>query len=161
MEKRDGDFLGTPGSLFLPQPGPQDDGNLLVQVIHHILNEHGQIVPGVVDPVGFIPGEAGVDDPDQLADHINDHFLVRLLEGVQSVDSPAVAVVQQNAVHNTLNALLNGCHFHPSNATSLTQETPPVNELTGASCESLFSCPHRPVLIGNEHNVGNDRKEPP
>ena len=118
-------------------------------------------MPGVVDPVGLIPGVAGVDNPDQLADHVNDHFLVRLLERVQPVDGSAVAVVQKNTVHNALNALLNGCHFHRSNATSLTQETPPVNEQSGASCATLFSCPHRPVFIGDEKDIRDNRNEPP
>ena len=35
-------------------------GDLLIQMVHHILNEHGKIVLGIVDAIGFILGVAGI-----------------------------------------------------------------------------------------------------
>ena len=101
-----GFFLG----LLLRPVDPQGDGNLLVQIVHHILNEHGEVVLRVVDAVSLVPGGARVDDAQELADHVDDHGLVRVLEGVELVDVPAVAVILQNAVHNAFDFLFNGGH---------------------------------------------------
>ena len=93
---------------------PQGDSDLLVQIVHHVLNEHGEVVLGVVDAVGFVPGGAGVDNAQKLADHVNDHGLVPVLEWVKLVDVPAVAVILQNAVHNAFDFLFDGGHRYPS-----------------------------------------------
>ena len=71
-------FLGL-GFLHLK---PQHNGNLLVEVVHHVLNEHGQVVAGIVHPVALIPGRAGVADAQQLADNVRDRLLVRVDKGV-------------------------------------------------------------------------------
>ena len=88
----------------------EDDGDLLVQIVHHILNEHGQIVPGIVDAVGLVPGRAGVDDAHELSDHIDDDGFVRVLEQVHFINITAVAVILQNAVHDAFDLLFNGGH---------------------------------------------------
>ena len=109
-EKGQADFLGFFGGFRLRHLGPQNHGDLLVQIIHHIFDEHGKVVPGVIDAVGFVPGRAGVDDTHQLSDHINDNGLVRMLEQVHLVDVPSVAVILQNAVNNAFDLQFNGGH---------------------------------------------------
>ena len=92
----------------------KDQTDLLIQIIHHILDEHGKIVTGVVDSVGLFLGIAGIDDPHELADHINDDLLIRIALGGQFVDSPAMTVILQNAVNNAFNFQFNGVHGNPS-----------------------------------------------
>ena len=113
-EKPDAYHLGFVLGLLSRHGTAQNDGNLLVQIVHHILNEHGQIVLGVVHPVSFVPGEAGVDNPHEFADHVDDHSFVRMLEGVQPVNVTSVVVILQNVVHNAFNLLFDGAHTHPS-----------------------------------------------
>ena len=84
---------------------------MLIQVVHHILDEHGQVVPDVVDPVALLPGSAGVDDAHQLCDHVDDNFFVRMGEMVDFVDSTATAIVLQNGVHDPLYLFFHGCHW--------------------------------------------------
>ena len=79
-EESKADLLGLFSSFRFFHLGAQNHGDLLVQVIHHVFNEHGQIVTGVVDTVGLIATAAGVDDAHQLPDHIDDDSLVRVLE---------------------------------------------------------------------------------
>ena len=109
-EEGDAQFLRLLRGGLFAQLAFEHQRQLLVQVVHHVLNEHGQVVPHVVDAVGFVPGGAGVDDADELSDHVDDDCLVRLAEVVHLVDGPPVAVVLQNVVHNTLNLGFNGGH---------------------------------------------------
>ena len=88
--------------------------HLAVQIEHHILNEHGQIVLCVVYPVGFFRKIPGEDDPAELADHIDDDVLIRLLEQVDAVNVPAVGIVLQNGIHDSLNFFFKRCHNDPS-----------------------------------------------
>ena len=88
----------------------QHQADLLVQVIHYVLNQHRQIVPGIIDPVGLLLGVAGINDSQQLADHINDDLLVRIALGCQLVDGPAMAVILQNGVNNAFNLGFDGSH---------------------------------------------------
>ena len=99
-------FLGS--GLFHGAQKHQTD--LLVQVVHHIFDQHGQIVPGVVDPVGLFLGIAGIDDAQQLADHIDNDLLVGITFGSQFVNGTAVAVILQNGVHNAFDLGFNGSH---------------------------------------------------
>ena len=109
-EEFQGNSLGLGfGLSFLHLP-PQNDGDLLVQIIHHILDQHGQVVPGVVDAVALVPGVAGVGDAQELIDDVDDGILVGMDEGVQLVDGPLVPVILQNLIHDSFNLLLNGRH---------------------------------------------------
>ena len=99
-------FLG--GALLHSTLEHQTD--LLIQIVHHIFNEHGQIVPGVVDAVSLLLGIAGVNDPQQLADHIDDDLLIRITLGRQLVNGTAVTVVLQNGVHDAFDLGFNGSH---------------------------------------------------
>ena len=83
---------------------------LAVQVEHHVLNEHGEIVLHIIDAVGFIPVVAGVDNPQQLLNHVGDDFLVRMAEQVDFVNIPSALIVGENAIHHTLNLRFNGIH---------------------------------------------------
>ena len=67
-------------------------------------------MPGVIDPVGLFLGIAGVDDPQQLANHIDDDLLIGITFGGQLVNGPAVAVILQNGVHNAFNLGFDGSH---------------------------------------------------
>ena len=86
--------------------------DLPVQVVHHILHQHGQMVLGIVHPEGLIPEIAGVDDPQKLADDVIDHFFVRILAQFDFVDVPALCIVTQNPVNDRFNSLFDGRHGH-------------------------------------------------
>ena len=110
LEEGDAQLLGLFGGGLLAQFAFEYQRQLLIQIVHHVLNEHGQIVAHIVDAVILIPGGAGVDDAHELADHVDDHFLVRVTEVVHFVNGPPMAVVLQNAVHKSLNLFFNGGH---------------------------------------------------
>lgn len=92
----------------------QYDGDLLVQIVHDVLNQHGEVVLGVVNAVGSVPGEARVDNAQKLADHVDHHILVRMLKRIELVDIPVILVVHQDAVYDVFNLLFNGSHSNPS-----------------------------------------------
>ena len=115
-DPRDGleEFHAQPLGLFSRGSFPQltlvDQGQLFVEIVHHVLDEHGQIVAHIVDAVGFVPAGAGVDDAHELADHVDDDFLIRVAEVVHLVDGPAVAVILQNAVNDGFHLFFHGSH---------------------------------------------------
>ncbi len=112
-EKLQADLLRPLLRRVLVQLLPQHHGDLLVEVVHHVLNEHGEVIAGIVHPVAFIPGRAGVGDAQELMDDVRHRLLVRVDEGVELVDVPPVAVILQNAVYNALDLLFNGRHGLP------------------------------------------------
>ena len=65
---------------------------------------------GVVDAVVLIPGKAGIDNAHELADHIDDHFFVRMGEWIHTVDAAAVAIVLQNGIDDLLRLLFHSGH---------------------------------------------------
>ena len=97
-------LLGLQGRP-IPQGGPEDQLRLLGQVEGHVLDQHGQVVTGIIDPAVPVPGAAGVDDPQQLVGQVHDHIPVRLSGGVQPVDVPAQRIVLQDAVHDRADLL--------------------------------------------------------
>ena len=113
-EEIQADLLGLLGSRFLSQLLPENHGQLLVQVVHHVFNEHGNIVMGIVNAVVLIPGEAGIDNAHELSDHIDDHLLVRMGKGVHTVDASAVAVILQYDVDDFFRLLFHCSHSRSS-----------------------------------------------
>ena len=64
----------------------------------------------IVDAESLIPGGAGVDDAQELADHVDDNRFVRVAEVIHLVNGPAVAIILQNAVNDGFHLFFNGGH---------------------------------------------------
>ena len=84
--------------------------HLAVQVEHHILNEHGEVVLCVVAAVVFILKVAGEYNSAELFNDVDDHILVRLTELFDLVDVPVALVITQNGIHYGFNFLFIGSH---------------------------------------------------
>ncbi len=125
-EEGKADFLRAAFRFCLLHVFAKDQRDLLIQIVHDILNEHGEIVSGVVHPVAFVPGGPGIHNPDQLIDNIDYGFLIRVDEGVELVNLSAVTVIVQNTVYDSLNLLFNGGHKNSSfkNARCTEKELP-------------------------------------
>ena len=87
---------------------------LVTQVVHHILNEHREVVLSVVHPVGFILKIAGENNSAKLFNDVNHHVPVRLAVQLQLIDIPLALVVHQNGVYQRFNFFFKGCHLRPS-----------------------------------------------
>ena len=94
--------------------GLEHQGGLAVEVVHHILDQHGQVVLDIIEAVGFVPVEAGIDDSQQLLDHIGDDCLVGVAEQVDLVDVPVAVVVAENGVDDGFDLLFDQIHENPS-----------------------------------------------
>ena len=55
----------------------------------------------------------------QLADHIDDHILIRQPQDIQLVDIPLVAVILQNGIHDALDLLFQIFHSNPPSVFSV------------------------------------------
>ena len=137
-------LLGLLLGLLLLHVRPEDHGQLLDHVVHHVLNEHGQIVMGIVNAVIFVPAEARIDNAHELADHIDDHLFVRMGKGVHAVNAAAIAIVLQNGIHNAFHLLLHGCHGHTSSDSSLRISLLP-GECPRPAPSACRSGPHSPA----------------
>ena len=84
--------------------------DLLIQIEHHILNEHGKIVLGIVDPVAPVLKISGKYDPAELFDDVNDHIPVRMAEQVHLVNIPPAIIICQDLIHDPLDAAFNAVH---------------------------------------------------
>ena len=84
---------------------------LVGQVVHHVLDEHRQIMLGIIHTVVFILKITGEHDSAKLINNGNHHILIRSAMHFQLVNIPLTAVIVQNSIYQRFNFLFKGCHF--------------------------------------------------
>ena len=76
----------------------QGDGDLLAQVVGHILRQGGEAVLHGIHPVAGIAEIPGEEQPLQLGDQADDDLPVRLGEGLDAVDGAALGIIRQQRI---------------------------------------------------------------
>ena len=67
---------------------------------------------GIVDPVIFILAVAGEYDPAEFGNNINDHIFIRMVDQIDLIDIPVIAVVLQDQIQHTFDLFVHGSHWH-------------------------------------------------
>ena len=129
-KKGQASFLGI---RLCPSALQKHQAHLTAEIVHHILNEHGQVMLCVIDLIVFLPEVAREHDAPQLFDQVDDHILVRLPGLGHLVDLPIAGVILQDRLHHRFNSLFHGRHcLSPFAFIDLYHNVFPLSTLTRA-----------------------------
>jgi hypothetical protein len=86
-------------------------------------------VPCGIDPQALIPKIAGIDDLQELCDHVDDHILVRMPEKVHFVDASILLIVLEDGIDYIFNLIGDGIHKISLLWKRVAQERGEVNQI--------------------------------
>ena len=124
---------------------PQDNGNLLYEVLQNVLEEHRHIVPHRVNTVGSVFEITRENDVPKLVRNLDYYLFVRVVEGVDIVDIPPLLVVREDILREFVDIGFKSVHNVPPFDNSRTASLA-VRKLSKKLGERT-NCPYKSVDV--------------